>query len=101
MLAGLVAHRLVLDQAALIPGLHRPQHPAPVGDPLELGQHRLLDQVGQLLDQVGTLQRVVDAASPHSLSMISWIASARRTEAGEGVVTASSKALVCRLLALS
>jgi hypothetical protein len=33
--------------------------------------------------------------------MIIWIARARRTEFSPGVVTASSKALVCRLLALS
>jgi hypothetical protein len=33
--------------------------------------------------------------------MIIWIASARRTDSSLGVVTASSKALVCRLFALS
>ena len=40
-------------------------------------------------------------ARPHSLVMISWIASARRTDSGVGVVTASSKALVCSELQLS
>ena len=33
--------------------------------------------------------------------MISWIAIARRTDASVGVVTASSKALVCSEFALS
>ncbi len=40
-------------------------------------------------------------ARPHSRLMMSWMAIARRTESAEGVVTASSKALVCRLLQLS
>ena len=40
-------------------------------------------------------------ASPHSRLMISWIAIARRTLSSVGVVIASSKAFVCRLLQLS
>jgi hypothetical protein len=40
-------------------------------------------------------------ARPHSRLMINWIVSARRTESSEGVVTASSKALVCNEFGLS
>ncbi len=40
-------------------------------------------------------------AKPHSLLIINWMASARRTDSWLGVVIASSKALVCRLLQLS
>ena len=40
-------------------------------------------------------------ARPHSRLMMSWIAMARRTLSSVGVVMASSKALVCRLLQLS
>ena len=40
-------------------------------------------------------------ARPHSRLMISWIAMALRTLSSVGVVMASSKALVCRLLQLS
>ena len=36
VLALLVEHRLVLDAAALVAGLHRAEHAAPVADPLEL-----------------------------------------------------------------
>ena len=40
-------------------------------------------------------------ASPHSRLMMSWMARARRTDSADGVVTASSKALVCNEFALS
>ena len=40
----LVVHRLFLDLAALVAGLHRAQHAAALGDRLELLQHRLLDR---------------------------------------------------------
>jgi hypothetical protein len=59
VLAVLVAHRLVLDASALVAGLHRPEHPATVGDPVELGEHGLLDQIGELVDDRSTLQRVL------------------------------------------
>ena len=64
VLALLVRHRLVLDAPALVAGLHRPQHAATPGQPLELGQHRLLDQVGQLVHQVRPLERVLGAGQP-------------------------------------
>src|SRR5580692_12941005 len=59
VLAVLVQHRLVLDLAALVAGLHRAEHAAAGADRLELAQHRLLDQVGQLVDDERALQRVL------------------------------------------
>jgi hypothetical protein len=59
VLALLVEHRLVLDAAALVAGLHGAEHAAAVGDALELGEHRLLDQVGELVDDEGALERVL------------------------------------------
>ena len=47
----LVVERLFLDLAALVAGLHRAEHAAAARDRLELLQHRLLDQVGELLDR--------------------------------------------------
>ena len=67
-----------------------PEHAAALRDALELREHGLLDQVGQLLDQVRALQRVLVLQRPNSRWMISWIASARRTDSSVGVVTASS-----------
>ena len=64
VLAPLVQHRLVLDLAALVAGLHRAEHPAAVADPLELGQHRLLHQVGELIDDERALQRVLVHRQP-------------------------------------
>ena len=87
---GLVEKGLVLDPAALVAGLHGAEDTAAVGQPVELAQHGLFDEVGELFDQVGTLLRVVAEGRPHSLLMIIWIASARRTDSGVGVVTASS-----------
>jgi hypothetical protein len=82
--------RLLLDLAALVHRLHRAEHAAALGDPLELLQHRLLDQVGQLLDDERALQRVLVLRQPSSLLMISWMAIARRTLSSVGVVIASS-----------
>ena len=59
VLALLVEHGLVLDLAALVAGLHRAEHPAAGADRLELRQHGLLDQVGELIDDEGALQRVL------------------------------------------
>ena len=59
VLAMLVQHRLVLDPAALVAGLHRAQHAAALADPVELGQHGGLDEVGQFLDDEAALQRVL------------------------------------------
>ena len=50
VLAVLVEQRLVLDAAALVAGLHRPEHPAALGDAVQLGEHGLLDEVGQGAD---------------------------------------------------
>ncbi len=55
----LVVHRLFLDLAALVAGLHRTQHAAALRDRLELLQHRFLDEVGQLLDDEAALVGVL------------------------------------------
>ena len=60
----LVVQRLLLDLAALVAGLHRAQHAAALGDRLELLQHRLLDQVGQLVDDERALVRVLVLREP-------------------------------------
>ena len=90
VLAVLVEHRLVLDPPALVAGLHRAEHAAALGDAVELGEHGLLDEVGELLDDERALQRVLVRRQPPLRSMISWIAIARRTDSSVGVVTASS-----------
>ena len=59
VLAVLVEHRLVLDPPALVAGLHRAQHAAALGDAVELGEHGLLDEVGELVDDERALQRVL------------------------------------------
>jgi hypothetical protein len=66
VLALLVEHRLVLDAAALVAGLHGAEHAAARVEALELGQHRLLDQVGELLDDEAALQGFSFMARPHS-----------------------------------
>ena len=55
----LVVHRLVLDLAALIAGLHCTQHTAALRNPLEFGQHRFFDQLGELVDDKAALQRIL------------------------------------------
>ena len=52
MLLVLVQHRLILNASTLVAGLHRAEDPAAVGNPVELGEHGLLDQVGELIDDV-------------------------------------------------
>ena len=61
VLALLVGHGLVLDAPALVAELHRAEHPAALVDPLELAEHGLLDEVGELVDDVAALERVVAA----------------------------------------
>jgi hypothetical protein len=56
-----VEHRLVLDLAALVAGLHRAEDAAAVGDAVELGEHGFLDQVGELVDDEAALQGVLVA----------------------------------------
>ena len=46
----LVEHRLFLDLAALVTGLHGAQHAATFGNALKLLQYRFFDQVGQFVD---------------------------------------------------
>src|SRR5438445_5917710 len=53
----LVVERLFLDLAALVAGLHGAEHAAAAGDRLELLQHRLLDEIGELLEQERALVR--------------------------------------------
>ena len=66
VLALLVQHGLVLDPAALVAGLHRAQHPAARADRLELGQHGLFHQVGELIDDERALQRArLKLDTPH------------------------------------
>ena len=50
VLAGLVQERLVLDAAPLVAGLHGAEDAAALRDAVELGQHRGLHQVGELVD---------------------------------------------------
>ena len=61
VLLGLVEHRLVLDAAPLVAGLHGAEHAAPLAEPLQLGQDGLLDQVGELLDGEAALEGVLVA----------------------------------------
>ena len=78
----LVEHGLVLDAAPLVAGLHGAEHAAALADPLELGEHRLLDEVGELLDDEVPWSGFSFMARPHSRLMISWMARARRTDFG-------------------
>ena len=59
VLLPLVEDRLVLDLPALVARLHRPEHPAALRDPVELREHRLFDQIGELLDDERPLVRVL------------------------------------------
>ena len=61
MLAVLVQHRFVLDLAALVAGLHDVEDAAALADPVEFGQHGLLDQVGELVQDERALRRVLVA----------------------------------------
>ena len=101
VLAVLVEHRLVLDPAALVAGLHRAEDAAALGDLVELLEHGLLDEVGQLVDDERALERVlVDGQAPLTVDdELDREGPAHRLAVG--VVTASSKALVCSELALS
>ena len=47
-----------MNARALVHGFHGAQHPAAFGDAVEFAQHGFLDQVGQLFDDEGALQRV-------------------------------------------
>lgn len=55
----LVEHRLVLDAAALVAGLHRAEDAAALGDPLELEEYGFFDQIGELIDDERSLQRIL------------------------------------------
>jgi hypothetical protein len=91
VLAVLVEHRLVLDPAALVAGLHRAQHAAALGDPVEL--RRAPPPRPRSVSSSTTNEPCSGfslPARPHSRSMIIWMASARRTDVLAGVVTASS-----------
>ena len=60
----LVIHRLFLDAASLVAGFHGAEHAAPLGDPVELGEHRLFDQVGEFLDDKTALVHVLILGQP-------------------------------------
>ncbi len=64
VLAVLVEHRLVLDATPLVAGLHGAEHPAPLGDALELLEDGLLDEVGELLDDEAALVGVLVHGEP-------------------------------------
>ena len=64
MLAVLVEHRLVLNAPALVAGLHRAEHPASIGDALELDEHRLLEKIGELIDDIRALERILIRREP-------------------------------------
>jgi hypothetical protein len=60
----LVVERLLLDLAALVAGLHRAEHAAALADRLELLEDRLLDEVGQVVDDEAALARVLVLREP-------------------------------------
>jgi len=55
VLALFVAETLLLDPAPLVQALHRPEYAAALGESLELGEYRLLDGIGQPIDDVRAL----------------------------------------------
>jgi hypothetical protein len=79
VLEHLVVHRLFLDLAALVAGLHRAQHAAALADALEL------DSTASSTSSVSSSMMKAPwlgfsfLARPHSRLMMSWIAIARRT----------------------
>ncbi len=64
VLERLVVEALVLDLAALVHRVHRPEHAAPLRQALELRVDRLLDQVCQLVDDERALPRVLAPVQP-------------------------------------
>lgn len=61
MLAVFVEHGFVLDAAALLAGFHRSEDAAAFGDAVELGEDGFFDEVGELVDDEGALERVFGA----------------------------------------
>ena len=101
VLLALVVQALFLNLAALVHRIHRTEHAAALRDALELLVDRFFNQVGQFVDDERALPRVLAEIQTQLAEIISWIATARRTDCSVGVVIASSNALVCRLLQLS
>ena len=58
MLEHLVVQAFLLNARALVHRFHGAQYSTAFGDAVEFTEHRFLDQVGQLLDDEGALQRV-------------------------------------------
>ncbi len=59
VLAVLVEQRLVLDLAALVAGFHGAEDAAAFGEPVEFGEDGRFDEVGEFVDEVGALLRVL------------------------------------------
>ena len=78
-----------------------PDDAAAFGDAVKFNHHSFFNEIGQGLNDVGPLKRVLVLRQPNSLLMMSWMAMARRTLCSVGVVMASSYALVCNELQLS
>ena len=58
---------LVLDLAPLVQGLHRAEHAPALGQAVELLEHRVLDEVGELLGEIRALDRVLVLADAELL----------------------------------
>src|SRR3546814_15145365 len=54
----------LLYAASLVAVLHRAEHPAALGDALELLEHRLLDEIGELVDHEAALVGVLVHGEP-------------------------------------
>ena len=50
---------LLLDAAPLVHSFHGAEDAAALGEPVEFVHHRLLDQIGELFDDEGALERVL------------------------------------------
>jgi hypothetical protein len=101
VLLHLVVHRLFLDLAALVAGLHRAEHAAALGDALELLQHRSsTSSVSSSMMNAPWFGFSFFARPP--LAVDDQLDRHRAAHAlSVGVVIASSNALVCSELQLS
>jgi len=83
-------HRLLLDLAALLAGFHGTQHTAERGDGFEFLQHGFLYQIGQFVDDEGTLVRVLVLRDAPLAVDDQLEAIALRTDTSVGVLIALS-----------
>ena len=59
MLEHLVVHRLLLNLASLVHGLHRSEHATALVNAVKFQKNSVFDQVGKLFDDKGTLNRIL------------------------------------------